>query len=104
MAATKTLKVSVLADGGLLLDGQQVTLAELERAMDEASKEGGAVWYYREGGQGEPPAVAMQVLEIVTRKKLPIRLSAKPDFSDSVVPPAPDLEQVFAPIRQRASQ
>jgi hypothetical protein len=104
MAANKTLKVSVLASGSLLLDGRQIALAELERAMDEGAKEGAVIWYYRENGEGEPPPVAMQVLQIVTRNKMPIRMSSKPDFSDSAVPAAPDLEQVFGPIRKRASQ
>ena len=96
--------MSVLATGDLLLDGQQVTLAELEQAMDQAAKDGAAIWYYREHGAGEPPPVAMEVLKLVTRNKLPIRLSSKPDFSDTVTPALPDLEQVFAPIRQKASQ
>ena len=104
MAEPKVLKVSVLASGALLLDGQPVTLAALESAIDQGAKNGAVIWYYREKAEEDPPPLAMDVLKAVTRNKLPIRMSSKPDFSDTITPALPDLEKTFASIRQRAAQ
>jgi len=54
---TNTLKVSVLATGELVLDGQPVTLPALEQALGQATKDDTVVWYYRENAAGDPPAV-----------------------------------------------
>ncbi len=103
--ATEPLKVSVLADGELLLDGQPVTLAELERAMDRAAKASAAVWYYRENPAGDPSPVALEVMKLITRNHLPVRLSSKPDFSDSVTSSSTrGLDQMFASMREKAAQ
>jgi hypothetical protein len=45
------------------------------------------VWYYREAAGHEPPPIAMQVIQEIVSARLPIRLSSKPDYSDSVVAP-----------------
>jgi hypothetical protein len=45
MTAKSILKVSVLATGDLLLEGKPVTLIELQKAMEQAAKEGAVVWY-----------------------------------------------------------
>jgi len=101
MSTTNILKVSVFANGDLLLDSQPLTLVELQRAMEEGAKTGAAVWYYRQNGAGEPPAVAMEVMRLITTNRLPVRLSARPDFSDTVAPVKPTLEQVFATIHEK---
>jgi hypothetical protein len=44
----------------------------------------GAVWYYREAGQQEPPAIATEVMKAIVEARLPIRLSSRPDYSDSI--------------------
>jgi len=33
---------------------------------------------------GEPHPIAMQVIKLVTDNQLPVKLSTRPDFSDSV--------------------
>ena len=108
MSTTNILKVGVLANGELLLDGQAVTLDELERAIGQGAQAGAAVWYYRwyyrENAAGEAPAVAMDVMRLITVNRLPVRLSAQPDFSDTVAPATPGLEQTFATIREKAAQ
>lgn len=78
------LKVSVLASGTVLLDGQPVAFDELQKAFDAASREKGMVWYYREAAAQSPPEHAIRVLNMVVQNKLRISLSSKPDFSDYV--------------------
>jgi hypothetical protein len=103
MSSPTPLKVSVLADGRLLLDGQPATLSAVGQAMDAAGKDA-VVWYYRENATAEPPLVAKEVMKLVTSHLLPVRLSSLPDFSDSVTPATAGLERLFAPIREKASQ
>ena len=101
---TNTLKVSVLATGELLLDGQPVTLPALEQALGQAPKDDTVVWYYRENAVGDPPVVVAEVMKLITANRLPVRLSSRSDFSDTVTPELPDLEKVFRPIREKAAQ
>src|SRR4051794_10806537 len=102
--ASEPLKISVLSSGDLLLDGQAVTLEGLETAMDGAAKAGAPAWYYPENAAGDPPAAAMEVMKLTTKPRLPIRLSSKPDFSDSVTSATPELDQMFAAMREKAAQ
>ena len=96
------LKVSVLANGTVLLDGNPVTLEGLAHAMDAAPKGGTQVWYYRENAAGEAPSVAIPVMKLIVERRLPIRLSAKPDFSDSLSDAA-GWAALLATVRIRAN-
>lgn len=91
------LKVSVLQAGDLLLDGRAITLSELEMAMQEAAKTSETVWYYREAAAGEPPAIALTVMQLIARNKLPVRLFTTPDFAPSA------LDAAFDKIREAAA-
>ena len=101
---TNTLKVSVLATGELVLDGQPVTLPALEQALGQATKDDTVVWYYRENAAGDPPAVVAKVMNLIAANRLPVRFSSRPDFSDTVTLELPDLEKVFRPLREKAAQ
>jgi hypothetical protein len=79
-------RISALSSGQLLLNGQPVTLQALDRALAELKAQNGVVWYYRENAQAEPPAGAMQAIQLVVKYKLPISMSTKADFSDYVDP------------------
>ena len=81
---TPILKVSVLVSGSVLLDGQPVSLEELDLRFQSLKAQRPAVWYYREAAGGEPPAEAMQVMKLVVGNRLPISMSSKADFSDYV--------------------
>jgi hypothetical protein len=98
------LKVSVLANGTVLLDGNPVTLEALAEAMDAAPKADTAVWYYRENAAGEAPAAATEVMKLVVARRLPIRLSTKPDFSDGLTPNAAGWAALLATVRVRAAE
>ena len=78
------LKVSVLADGTILVEGKPATFEELDRALAQTKEAKGQVWYHRQAAKGEPPPAAKQVVQRVIALKLPISISSKPDFSDWV--------------------
>lgn len=78
------LKVAVFADGRLTVDGSAATIQSLQAALHTLSEKQGVVWYYREAGQQEPPSIAMDVMKAVFETRLPIRLSSRPDYSDSI--------------------
>jgi hypothetical protein len=78
------LKVSILQSGTLLVDGETATIEALDEALTQLDEVNGVVWYYRENGQGEPPAIVTQVLDTIVAHERPISFSSKPDFSDVI--------------------
>ena len=80
------IEVCLFRDGHIKIDGRATKLAEVPAALDAAK--GDAVAYYREGGDGEPSgeqsATIEPLLNAIMNKRLPIRLSSKPAFSDCV--------------------
>jgi biopolymer transport protein ExbD len=80
----KVIKVKVTARGEITADGESIELEQLAAKFVHLKKAGGEVWYHRENAAGEPHPNAMKVIELVTENKLPVKLSAKPDFSDTV--------------------
>jgi len=79
-------RVRVYKDGRITLDDEAVTIMDLRRAFDRLKKSRGTVLYYREASQEEPQPIAMEVMRAVVDAQLPVRLSTKPDFSDSIGP------------------
>jgi|SRR5438874_604147 len=78
------LKVAVFAAGGLTVNGTASTIQTLRESLRSLSEKHGVVWYYREAGQQEPPPIARKVMQAVIDARLPIRLSSRPDYSDSI--------------------
>jgi hypothetical protein len=78
------LKVAVFADGRLTVDGVASTVQSLQESLRVLREKRGVVWYYREAGQQEPPPISMEVVKAVVEARLPIRLSSRPDYSDSI--------------------
>jgi hypothetical protein len=68
----------------------------------------GTVWYYREAAQSEAPAQAKEVVQAVIENRLPIRLSRRPDYSDSIgidgKPVVASNEERFKQARVKAAQ
>jgi hypothetical protein len=87
------IKVAVLADGRITADGSPATVDSLRESFKKLAEQKGAVWYYREAGQGEPPPQAMEVMKAVIEARLPIRLSSRPDYSDSIGPDGKPIQQ-----------
>jgi hypothetical protein len=78
---TPALKVAVLADGRLTVDGKACSIDELRASLEVLRVKHGVIWYYRESG---PQKSAMDVMKVVLGAQLPIRLSSRPDYSDSI--------------------
>lgn len=78
------LKVAIFADGRLTADGTATTIQSLQASLRTLSEKHGVVWYYREAGQHEPPPISMEIMKAIVDARLPIRLSSRPDYSDSI--------------------
>lgn len=79
------LKVAVFADGRLTVDGAASTVQDLGESLRRLSEQHGVVWYYREASKQAAPPIAMEAMKLVADFGIPIRLSSRPDYSDSVV-------------------
>jgi hypothetical protein len=80
------LKIRAFSDGRLTVDGSASSIEKLRESLRTLAAQGGTVWYYREAANQNPPPLAMEVLSEVVTARLPIRLSSKPDYSDSIGP------------------
>ena len=78
------VKIAVHTDGRLLVDGSPSNIESLRASLKSASEAHGAVLYYREAGQQEPPPIAMQVMRAIVEARLPVRLCTQPDYSDAI--------------------
>lgn len=78
------LKISVFKSGEIYVENKTFTLQELDGLLAANAQKNGAVWYYREAAQGEPPPQAMEAINLVIKHKRPISMSSKPDFSDTI--------------------
>jgi hypothetical protein len=78
------LKISVLKNGLILVDGKPTAMEELDKLLAIHAAKNGSVWYYREAGQEEPLPHAIEAFQLIIKHRLPISMSSKPDFSDSI--------------------
>jgi hypothetical protein len=81
------VRVSVFANGKILVDGNPASLEAVDTRFAEIAKANGSVRYYREDiNSAAPPASAMDVTKLVIKHRLPISFSSRPDFSDTIRP------------------
>ena len=80
----KVLKIAITASGQISADGRPTTVEALITILRELAKNKGEVWYYREAPLADPHPNAMKVLSAIVDNNLPVRLSSKPDYSDSI--------------------
>ena len=80
----KVLKIAIRASGEIRADGRPTTLEALIPILHQLAQDKGEVWYYREAPEVDPHPNAMKVLKAIVDESLPILLSTKPDYSDSV--------------------
>ena len=70
-------KVRVDRTGTIYLNGKIVTIEGLQQELSRLKQGNGAVWYYRENPQGEPPPQAMAVIQAIVDAHLPVRLTER---------------------------
>jgi len=81
----QVIKIKVLNDGTLMLNDKSASVDQIGEFLNKQKDVPGThVLYYRENAVGAPHPNAMLVIRAVADARLPIRLSAKPDFSDAV--------------------
>jgi hypothetical protein len=78
------LKIAVMADGRITMDGSPTTIDSLRTSLNRLADQKGAVWYYREAGQSAAPPESAEIMKAVIENHLPIRLSSRPDYSDAI--------------------
>lgn len=78
----KALKVTLDTGGVITANGQPLLMDGLDQVLDKLSPNKDMVWYYRDAGNGVPPPNAMEILQSIVNRKLAIRFSSEPDFSD----------------------
>ncbi|HEX5702304.1 MAG TPA: hypothetical protein VFX97_03700 [Pyrinomonadaceae bacterium] len=84
-ADTPYAKVYVQKSGQVTLDGKNVTLEELDEALGALARRHGVVLYSREAPhEAQPHPIFKNVIDIVARNELPIRLCETTDCSDAL--------------------
>jgi len=81
---TPILKIAVMADGRITVDGSPATMESLRVSLKQLAVHKGVVWYYREAGQSAGPPQSAEVIQAIIESRLPIRLSSRPDYSDAI--------------------
>ena len=81
---TTQLRIWVSRDGQIEVNGAPSDLQTVSRELEELSRTQGVVLYGRDDVQDAPAPNAMEVIKLVARNRLPIRMSTKHDFSDAV--------------------
>jgi len=79
-------QIAVLQNGGVSFDGHPVSIDQLRAKLSQLKARNGVVWYYREAGRKEPPAISDKVVDAIINYRLPVLLSDKPDYSTVVLP------------------
>jgi len=82
--------VTVAKDGAVSVDGKPTAYETLAQTLMVLRPTAKYVLYYRDDPRSEPsPALQVRiagVLDAITALRLPIGLSSRPDFSDTVAP------------------
>ena len=78
------LKIAVMANGRITVDGSAATIESVQASLKQLAEQKGMVWYYREAGQREAAPQSGDVIRAVIQNRLPVRLSSRPDYSDTI--------------------
>jgi hypothetical protein len=81
-AAGPVLKVSVLASGVVLVNGERTMVPLLEPELVALKAQGGEVWYFREGDYPYPGPSGMTLFGLLIKHRVRTSLSDRADFSD----------------------
>lgn len=78
------IKVSVLSNNEVLVNGKPVSPSEFIEALSIAQDKQGGIWYFRQNPHKEPPPVAAKVFSLIRQTGLPVSMSTRSDFSDYI--------------------
>jgi hypothetical protein len=84
VSAEPVARITVLASGVVLLDGQPTTLPALDERLRALKAANGEVWYHRQNPATEPPPQGTAAVRLIIRHRLPVSMSTRPDFTDYV--------------------
>jgi hypothetical protein len=117
------LKIALMANGSIMVDGAPSNLDLLRTSISSIAQRKGMVWYYREAAHAQAPPEAVEIMRLIGKNRVPVRLSTQPDYSDSVgrdgkpvgrdgtpiqqpslQSPAENGEDKFGPVRTKAAQ
>ncbi len=84
LLSTEVLKSAVTRNGKVTANGKPTTTEALDSICRDLAGHKGEVRYYREAPKEEPHPIALKILDIIIRYKLPGRLSSKSDYSDAI--------------------
>jgi hypothetical protein len=82
--AQPVLKIAVMADGRIAVNGAPATIESLRESLKKLSQQKGVVWYYREAADTAGPPIVKQVVQAIADARLPVRFSSRPDYSDAI--------------------
>ncbi len=80
---SEPLKIRVFTNGTVFANEETVELEKLEKLIIETKSANGVVWYFRENPTTpEPPEIAVLVLDLIIKHRLPLCLSPTEDFAN----------------------
>ena len=82
----RTGSTVVMADGRITVNGAPATMESLRESLKTLAEQKGVVRYYREAANTEPSPVVKQVVQAIVDARLPVRLSNRADYSDTIGP------------------
>ena len=91
--APPVLKLAVMANGRITINGAPATMESLRESLKTLAQQKGVVWYYREAANTEPPPVVKEVVQAIVDARLSVRLSTRPDYSDTIGPDGKPVKQ-----------
>jgi hypothetical protein len=78
------LKIALMANGAIVVDGVFSNLESLRNSISSIAQRKGVVWYYREAAHTEAPPQSAEIVKLIIENRVSVRLSTRPDYSDSV--------------------
>jgi hypothetical protein len=98
------LKVALLANGAIAVDGVPSNLESLRDSISSIAQRKGVVWYYREAAHTKAPPKSAEIVKLIIEHRVPVRLSTRPDYSDSVGMDGKPIDRDGKPIDQLSPQ
>ena len=97
------VKISVLASGRILLDGNEVSISQLEEALATAKTNGATVSYFRENPESPAPPETDAVMRAIIANRLRIALTTDHEHRPSNLIEFPGSETLFSKVRRQAA-